>query len=70
MVVKKSLELPTAVARAFIRDIQAYFRAEPGTKQDLIAIRQLHALREFQRPREKLRLDDMVGMFLQMKDDL
>jgi hypothetical protein len=66
----KPLERPRAVARAFVKDMQAYFAEENRYKQDEIALRQLHALKEHQEPREKkLRLSDVKAMFLQMKDE-
>jgi hypothetical protein len=65
----KSLELPLKVARAFVRDMQAFFKARTQLEQDEIASRQLHALQAFQHPRDKrLRLADVKQMFLDMKD--
>jgi hypothetical protein len=49
----KPLELPLKVARAFIRDMQAFFEARTQPERDEIASRQLHALQAFQRPRDK-----------------
>jgi hypothetical protein len=48
------------------------FHAEPNRyKQDEIALRQLHALKEHQGPREKkLGLSDVKAMFAEMKDAL
>lgn len=67
----KPLDLPPAVARAFIEDMQAYFAEENRYKQDEIAVRQLHALKQHQGPREKpLRLSDVKAMFQQMKDQM
>ena len=64
-----SKELPPQVAKAFVRDMLAFFKAKDQIKQDEIAARQLHALQAFQRPREKkLRLADVKEMFLQMRD--
>ena len=61
-------EVPPGVARAFIEDMKAYFAEENGHKRDAIAVRQLHALKEHQGPREKaLRLSDVKAMFLEMK---
>jgi hypothetical protein len=58
--------LPPEVAKAFIRDMRAFF-AEKGTiKADAIAARQLHALK--QHYKGKLRLTEVKAMFLQMKD--
>ena len=53
---RKPLELPPAVARAFVRDMAA---------------QQLHALRAYQRQGEKkLRITDVKEMFLQMKEHM
>ena len=43
---RKPLDLPPAVARAFVKDMKAFFAVEDGNKQDAIAVRQLRALRE------------------------
>jgi hypothetical protein len=44
----KQLELPPAVARAFVKDMKAFFAAKDDRyKQDEITVRQLHALKEF-----------------------
>ncbi len=68
MVKRKPLDLPPAIARAFVKDMRAYFAEEDQTKRDAIAVRQLHALKEHQGPREKaLRLSDVKQMFLEMK---
>jgi hypothetical protein len=66
---RKPLDLPMAAAKAFIKDMKA-FHAEPNAiKRDEIASRQLHALREFQGPRDKkLRIHDIKEMFEHMKD--
>ena len=62
----KSIELPPAAARRFIEDMRA-FHAEPNAiKQDEIATRQLHALK--QHYRGKLRLFDVNELFAQMKN--
>jgi hypothetical protein len=66
--VKKPLNLPPSVARAFGRDMKAYFAEGSAIKRDAIAARQLHALKEHEGPREKaLRLSDVKQMFLEMK---
>jgi hypothetical protein len=41
----QSLELPMAVAKAFVRDMRAYFAESDQTKRDEIAARQLHVLK-------------------------
>jgi hypothetical protein len=69
MMIRKPLDLPPAVGRAFVDDMWAYFAESDSIKRDLIAVRQLQALKELQAPRDKkLRLSDVKEMFLQMKD--
>jgi hypothetical protein len=69
MIVRKPLDLPPDVARAFVDDMRAYFAEENPIKRDGVAVRQLRALREHQRPGErKLRLSDVKEMFAQAKD--
>jgi DNA topoisomerase IB len=65
---RKPLDLPPAAARAFVKDMRAFHAAATGFEKDEIAARQLHALREQQRPGEKLRLIDVHEMFQEMKD--
>ena len=65
----KLIELPPSVAQAFVQDMRAFFVAPNTLKQDEIAARQLQALNEHRRPRDKkLRLADVEQMFLQMRD--
>ena len=67
--IRKPLDLPPDVARAFVDDMRAYFAEENPIKREGIAVRQLRALREHQGPREKkLRLSDVKEMFEQMKN--
>jgi hypothetical protein len=61
---RKPLELPPEVARAFVRDMRAYFNANGGVEADGIAARQLHALKEHYSG--KLKLHDVKEMFVQM----
>ncbi|MGA7718467.1 hypothetical protein [Bradyrhizobium sp.] len=69
MVIRKPVDLPPAVARAFVEDMRAYFAEDNPIKRDGIAVRRLRALREHQGPREKkLRLSDVKEMFALMKD--
>ena len=66
---RKPLELPPAAARAFVKDMRAFHAAATGLEKDEIAARQLHALREYQRPGEKpLKLTHVHELFLAMKD--
>jgi len=67
----KLLDLPlAAVARAFVKDMTAFFAEEDKHKRDEIAARQLSALNEYRGRREKpLRLSDVKEMFREMKDE-
>jgi hypothetical protein len=68
LIARRPLELPPNVAKAFVKDMRAYFAEENRYKQDEIALRQLHALKEHQGPREKaLGLSDVKAMFREMK---
>jgi hypothetical protein len=49
---REQLEIPPAAAKAFVRDVPAFFKEGSQLKRDEIAGRQLHALQAFQRPRE------------------
>jgi hypothetical protein len=56
----KPIELPPAVAKAFVKDMRAFLAEENAIKRDEIAARQLHLLREYNPPRaKKLRLSDV-----------
>jgi hypothetical protein len=46
LIARRPLELPPNVAKAFVKDMRAYFAEENRYKQDEIALRQLHALKE------------------------
>jgi hypothetical protein len=63
---RKSLELLPAVARRFVEDMSAFFAAPSSFKQDEIAARQLHALKEHYAG--KLRLTDVRELFVAMRD--
>jgi hypothetical protein len=64
----KPLDLPLDVAKAFIKDMHAFFAAGgTGVKADGIAAMQLHALK--QHYSGKLRITDVKRMFLEMKDE-
>jgi hypothetical protein len=51
--VSKPLEPPPEVARRFFNDLRAFHAEKDAIKADAIAARQLHALRQYQGPREK-----------------
>jgi len=67
---REQIELPPKVAKAFVKDMRAFFAAGRNTiKADEIAARQLHALRAYQGPREKkLKLTDIKCIFVEMRD--
>jgi hypothetical protein len=66
---RKPIELPPAVARAFVKDMLAFLMGENAIKRDEIAARQLRALRPYNPPRaKKLRLSDVHQIFIEMKD--
>jgi hypothetical protein len=63
----KPIELPPAVAKAFVRDVRAFFKAGgAGDRADAIAAQRLHALK--QHYNGKLRLTDVKEMFLQTRN--
>jgi hypothetical protein len=67
---RKEIELPPTVARAFVKDMKAFFAENDPIKRDEIAARQLRALKDYNPPRaKKLRLFDVKEMFLQMRND-
>ncbi len=66
----RDLDLPTAVAREFVKDMRAYFAEKNAIKRDEIAIRQLTALNEYLGRRDRpLRVTDIKEMFVQMRDE-
>ena len=65
---RKPIDLPPGFARRFVEDMLAFHAAPNSLKQDEIAARQLHALR--QHYAGKLRLVDVREMFVQMKDQV
>jgi hypothetical protein len=67
--IRKPIEMSHAVARGFVKDMEAYFAEKDRLKRDEIALRQLHALREHQGPSEKaLRLSDVKALFFKMRN--
>jgi hypothetical protein len=56
------------VAKQFVKDMRAYHSEQSAIKRDEIASHQLHALREYQGPREKKASHSRVKRCLQMKD--
>jgi hypothetical protein len=69
MIKRAPIELPPEIARRFFEDLRLFHREKNPIKADEIAARQLQALRQYQRPREKkLRLADVKRLFELMKD--
>jgi hypothetical protein len=64
---RKPLEVPPAVARAFVEDMRAFFAEPNSLKRDEIAARQAWALKQHL-PGKRLRLPDIYQMFEAMKD--
>lgn len=60
-------ELPPEVARAFVRDMQAYFAEPDPILRDQIAVLQLRALESHWKGR-KLRLSDIQQLFALMRE--
>lgn len=64
---RKPFELPPAVARAFVKDMRAFFKASP-LKQDEIAAATGWMLQKHLPRGTRLRLSDVKALFIQMKD--
>lgn len=64
---RKPIELPPRVAKAFVRDMKAFFKAK-GHEADEIAARQCWALEPHLPRGAKLRLTDVKELFLHMRD--
>ncbi|WP_316169372.1 hypothetical protein [Bradyrhizobium sp. SZCCHNRI1058] len=62
------IELPPAVARAFVEAMRAYFAEADPAKRGQIAVLQMHALRNHWSG--KLRLHDVEAMFIEMREHL
>jgi hypothetical protein len=67
-IARKPIELPPEVARAFVRDMLAYFAATDTLKKDEIAAKQLWLLK--QHWTGKLKITDVREMFAQMRDQV
>jgi hypothetical protein len=68
VVVRKPLELPPGVAKAFVAAMRDFFAESDKTKRDAIAAHQLSVLSQYRGPREKaLRLSDVKQMFVELK---
>jgi hypothetical protein len=66
---RNPLELPLAVARAFVRDMRAFHAEKSPLKRDEIASRQIHVLRQYQGKLERpIKLHQVKQMFEEMRD--
>jgi hypothetical protein len=63
---RKPIDLPPAAAHRFAQDMRAFFKETNQIKQDEIAARQVDALRHYYVG--KLRLTDVIDMFVAMRD--
>ena len=64
---QKPLDLPMQVAKAFIKDMRAYFAEPNAVRRCAIAAQQARLLAEYA-PGRKLRQQDVVELFQEMKD--
>ena len=51
---REPIEIPAEVAEAFVADMRAFYAEPNPIKRDEIAGRQMHRLRQYQGPWEKL----------------
>jgi hypothetical protein len=65
---RKELAIPPEAAKAFVRDMRAFFRAKGQLMQDEIAAKQVWLLKQHLPRGTKLRTSDVKELFLQMRD--
>ena len=66
---RKPVQIPPAAAKAFMRDLKAFFKEKDTHKRDLIAGDQMRALWEHQRPSDRrVTILDVKELFYAMKD--
>lgn len=65
---RKELVIPPEAAKAFVKDMKAFFKAKGQLKQDEIAADAGWRLKQHLPRGAKLRLTDVKALFLQMKD--
>ena len=66
--VRKPLEIPPAAAKAFVKDMKAFFKAKGQIIQDEIAAKQAWLLKAHLPRGTKLRASDVKELLHQMKD--
>jgi len=67
---RKQLEIPPEAAKAFVHDMEAFFKAKGQLMQDEIAAKQLWLLKEHLPRGTKLLTSDVKELFLQMRDQV
>ena len=65
---RKQLEVPPDAAKAFVRDMKAFFKASGQLMQDEIAAKQVWLLQQHLPRGTKLRTSDVKELLLQMRD--
>jgi hypothetical protein len=66
---RKQIEIPPAAAKAFMRDLTAFFKETDPHKRDLIAGDQMRALWEHQRPGDRrVNILDVKELFHAMRN--
>jgi hypothetical protein len=67
---RKQLEIPHEAAKAFVRDMKAFFKASGQLMQDEIAAKHLWLLKQHLPHGTKVRTSDVKDLFLQMRDQV
>jgi hypothetical protein len=65
---RNQLVIPPEAAKAFVRDMRAFFKASGQLMQDEIASKQVWLLKQHLPRGTKLRTRDVKELFLQMRD--
>ena len=68
MIVRKPLEIPPEVAKAFVRDMKRFFKAKTVLDRNEVAAGTPWMLKNHLPRGTKLRITDVKELFLQMKD--
>jgi hypothetical protein len=67
---RKPLEIPPEVAKRFVRDMKAYFKAQPGIDRDEVAAGTAWMLKSHLPRGTKLRITDVKELFYAMRDQV
>jgi hypothetical protein len=67
---RKQLEVPPEAAKAFVRDMGAFFKASGQLMQDEIAAKQVWLLKQHLPRGTKLRTSDVKELFLRIRDQV